>query len=245
MNALLSYQFDEEPVRIVMIAGDPWFVANDVAKALGYRVAADMAKMLEEDEKGMHIVHTLGGEQSVIVISESGMYAAVLKSRREEAKRFRKWVTAEVLPSLRKTGRYQMHDLGLPPSQPQDLDPIRLSAGANVVRLAARLYGPVAARRLWAQVGLPPCVVDSEAVFDGDPMAVPLKAYLADRMATTINQAAEGMGLQDIDWTTRHRIGRLLRMRGWKPRTQKVGKTAAVVYSRPASATVIENGEDA
>lgn len=239
-NALLSYQFDDTPVRIVMVAGDPWFVANDVAKALGYREAYDMCRNLDADEKGAHNVHSLGGTQEMNIISESGLYAAVLKSRKEEAKRFRKWVTGEVLPSLRKTGRYQMHDLDPPPVQSIDLDPTRLSVGVAVVREARRLFGPAAARGLWQQVGLPPCVVDSEAVFDGDPIAEPLKAYLADRAETTISQAAEGMGITELDWTTRNRIGRLLAMWGWSQRTRKVGKRAARVFTRPAAATIIE-----
>ncbi|PTR07861.1 MULTISPECIES: Bro-N domain-containing protein [Novosphingobium] len=239
-NALLAYEFDEHPVRIVMVAGDPWFVANDLAKALGYTQAPHMVRMLDDDEKGIHIVDTLGGHQEMNIISESGMYAAVLKSRRDEARRFRKWVTSEVLPALRKTGQYQMHDLDPPPLQSIDLDPSRLVAGVSVVREARRLWGPAAARALWAQVGLPPCVVDSEAVFDGDPMAAPLKAYLADRAETTIGQAAEGMGIDEPDWSTRQRIGRLLAMWGWTQRTRKIGKRAARVFSRPASAMTIE-----
>lgn len=239
-TALLSYQFEENPVRIVMVAGDPWFVANDVARALGYTRQQEMVRNLDEDEKGVHNVHSLGGAQEMNIISESGLYAAVLKSRKEEAKRFRKWVTGEVLPSLRKTGRYQMHDLDPPPVQAIDLDPTRLVAGVSVVREARRLFGPAAARGLWQQVGLPPCVVDSEAVFDGDPIAEPLKAYLADRAETTISQAAEGMGITDLDWTTRNRIGRLLAMWGWSQRTRKVGKRAARVFTRPAAAAIIE-----
>lgn len=234
LNALTSYQFEESPVRIVMIAGDPWFVATDLAAALGYAQSAFMCRMLEEDEKGLHIVQTLGGKQEMNIISESGMYACVLKSRREEAKRFRKWVTAEVLPALRKTGRYEMHDHDPAPAQALDMDPVRLQAGANVVRLAMRLYGPAAARGLWAQVGLPPCISDSEAVFDGDPIAAPLKAFLADKQETTIAQAADGMGMMDIDWSTRQRIGRLLAMWGWQQRTRKLDRRAARVFSRPA-----------
>lgn len=239
-TALLSYQFDEEPVRVIMVAGDPWFVANDVARVLGYRDAFNMCRNLEDDERGTHIVSTPSADQEMNIISESGLYAAVLKSRKDEAKRFRKWVTGEVLPSLRKTGRYQMHDLDPPPVQAIDLDPSRLVAGVSVVREARRLFGPAAARGLWAQVGLPPCVVDSEAVFDGDPMAEPLKAYLTDKAETTISQAAEGMGIDEPDWSTRQRIGRLLAMWGWSQRTRKVGKRAARVFTRPASATIIE-----
>jgi hypothetical protein len=235
MNALLAYQFEENPVRVVLIAGDPWFVANDLAKALGYGQAAFMTRNLEEDEKGMHIVQTLGGAQEVSVISESGMYAAIFKSRRDEARRFRKWVTSEVLPELRRTGRYEMGGGDPPPVQALDLDPQRLTAGINVVREARRLFGPMAARNLWTQVGLPAVVADSEAAFDGDPLAAPLKAWLADRQETTIQLAAEGMGLSDIDWSTRYRIGKLLALWGWTGRNRKVarGRTARV-FTRPA-----------
>lgn len=234
MNALLAYQFEENPVRVVMIAGEPWFVANDLAKALGYREARDMTRNLDDDEKGLHIVQTLGGMQEVSVVSESGMYAAIFKSRREEAQRFRKWVTSEVLPELRRTGKYQMHELEPPPPQAIDLDPSRLVAGVSVIREARRLFGPAAARRLWMQVGLPPVVADSDAVFDGDPMALPLKAYLADKQETTIAQAADGMGIEDLDWSTRYRIGKLLALWGWQQRTRKVAKhRAARVFTRP------------
>lgn len=242
-NALLAYQFEEAPVRIVMIAGDPWFVANDLARALGYARQQDMCKMLEDDEMGVTSNDTLGGRQEMNIISESGMYAAVLKSRKEEARRFRKWVTAEVLPSLRKTGRYQLHDMEPPPAQALDMDPVRLTAGVSVIREARRLFGPAAARNLWVQVGLPPCISDSEAVFDGDPMAVPLRAWLEDKAETTISHAAEGMGIDDPDWSTRQRIGRLLAMWGWQQRTRKLGRKAARVFSRPASTAVV-NGED-
>jgi len=234
MNALISYQFDDEPIRIVMVAGDPWFVANDLAKALGYALAPHMVRMLDDDEKGIHIVDTLGGHQEMNIISESGMYAAVLKSRRPEAKRFRKWVTSEVLPALRKTGSYQLHNIEPAPPVPLDYDPLRMVAGVSVIREARRLFGPSAARRLWMQVGLPPCIADSDAVFDGDPLALPLKAYLADKIQTTIAEAGEGMGLDILDWPTRHRIGKLLAMWGWQQKTQRMahGRTARV-FHRP------------
>lgn len=246
MTALLAFQFEEQSVRIVMIAGEPWWVANDLALALGYTRAPDMVRILDEDEKGVHNVHTLGGSQEMSVISESGMYHASFKSRKEVAVRFRKWVTNDLLPTLRRTGKYEMPGFEPPPAQALDLDPIRLSAGANVVRLAIRLYGPQAARSLWAQVGLPPVTPDSEGVLDADPFAVPLRAYLADRQETTIQQAADGIGLSDIDWSTRCRIGRILSLWGWTAANRKVarGKTARV-FTRPAPAAseiVIEQG---
>lgn len=244
MSALLSYQFDDAPVRVVMIAGDPWFVANDLARVLEIRNSRDALSRLDEDEKGVTTSDTLGGIQEMNVVSESGMYALVLGSRKPEARRFRKWVTSEVLPELRRTGKYQMHELEPAPPQAIDLDPSRLVAGVSVIREARRLFGPMAARKLWVQVGLPPVVADSEAAFDGDPLAEPLKAYLADLAETTIQQACEGIGIEDPDWSTRYRIGKLLAMWGWAARNRKVAKhRTARVFSRPAPVRVVDGGE--
>lgn len=215
-NAVLQYDFDEAPVRVVLIAGDPWFVAGDLAKALGYREARDMTRNLHDDEKGTHIVCTPGGQQEMNIVSESGMYAAIFKSRRPEAERFRKWVTSEVLPAIRKTGRYEMPGLDLPPVVPMDLDPIRLNAGVAAVREARRLYGNQAARSIWTQVGLPAPIVNAYPVIEGDNFAAPLKAWLEDKTETTALWAARGIGLDDIDNALLIRIGALLRTLGWK-----------------------------
>ena len=104
--APVVFNFQSNEVRIVVRDGNPWFVASDVADALEYREGKDMARILDDDEKGAHIMRTLGGDQSVTIISESGLYHAVLKSRKPKAKQFRRWVTSEVLPAIRKTGRY-------------------------------------------------------------------------------------------------------------------------------------------
>jgi prophage antirepressor-like protein len=107
MNQISVFNFRTTEVRTVAINGEVWFVASDIAKALDYAEAKDMTRVLDEDEKGRHIVPTPSGEQEMIVINESGMYHAVLKSRKPEAKPFRKWVTSEVLPAIRKTGKYE------------------------------------------------------------------------------------------------------------------------------------------
>lgn len=101
------FQFkQQQEVRAVLIDGEPWFVAGDVAGALAYTEATKMTRILDDDEKGLHIVETLGGPQEVLVINESGLYSAILRSRKPEAKAFKKWVTAEVLPAIRKHGMY-------------------------------------------------------------------------------------------------------------------------------------------
>lgn len=105
----LSFRFHEEHlVRVVVIEDEPWFVAADVCEVLAYGHTPHAMRMLDDDEKGVHKLDTLGGAQSVSIISESGLYALVLRSRKPEARQFRKWVTAEVLPAIRKTGRYEV-----------------------------------------------------------------------------------------------------------------------------------------
>lgn len=103
----IPFYFDDQPVRTLLINDQPWFVATDVAAALDYRDAHNMCRNLDGDEKGTQIVSTLHGDQHATIINESGLYSAILRSRKAEAKRFKKWVTAEVLPAIRKTGQYQ------------------------------------------------------------------------------------------------------------------------------------------
>ncbi|MHA0354454.1 BRO-N domain-containing protein [Bordetella bronchiseptica] len=126
------FNFGAHPIRIVMRDGEPWLVASDVASALGYLTAKDAARHLDDDEKGRHIVPTPGGNQNVTIINESGLYALVLRSRKPEARKFAKWVTSEVLPSIRKTGSY-----GTP-----RIDPARLhqaqALAAQVAAVASR-----------------------------------------------------------------------------------------------------------
>ena len=86
--------------------GEPWWVAKDVCNVLGLTNSRMALEALDEDEKGVSKVYTLGGEQDMNIISESGLYALIMRSNKPEAKRFRKWVTGEVLPTLRKTGHY-------------------------------------------------------------------------------------------------------------------------------------------
>ena len=94
-------------IRTVTVGDEPWFVASDIAKVLGYRMASDLARRIDEDDKGTHIMSTQGGEQAMLIINESGLYSAILGSKLGSAKRFKHWVTAEVLPAIRKTGGYQ------------------------------------------------------------------------------------------------------------------------------------------
>lgn len=120
-NELIPFDFEGRPVRVVTDAqGEPWFVAADVAQSLDYRMASDMTRSLDDDEKGTQIVRTPSGDQEMLVINESGLYSAILKSRKPEAKRFKRWVTQEVLPAIRKTGRYALSGTPALPAPTQD-----------------------------------------------------------------------------------------------------------------------------
>jgi prophage antirepressor-like protein len=120
------FNFNIYPIRVVVRDDEPWFIASDVADALEYRNAPDLTRFLDDDEAATHIVRSRsenGVEQSreVTIINESGLYHAVLKSRKPKAQLFRRWVTSEVLPAVRKTGRYALAD------KPPSYDPAKAS----------------------------------------------------------------------------------------------------------------------
>lgn len=100
------FDFQGHEVRVLVEDGAPRWVASDVAKVLGYRMASDMTRRLDEDEKGTRSVRTPGGEQEVTTITESGLYSVILGSKIPAAREFKRWVTHEVLPSIRRHGAY-------------------------------------------------------------------------------------------------------------------------------------------
>lgn len=110
MNELTVFQNpDFGAVRSLTMDGDPWFVGKDVASALGYRdsVNALKAHVDVEDKRGWQIT-TPKGQQQATIINESGLYSLILSSKLPDAKKFKRWVTSEVLPAIRKTGRFAM-----------------------------------------------------------------------------------------------------------------------------------------
>lgn len=110
MTDLTAFHFDDLPLRVVERDGDPWFVLADVCRVLEIANSRDAAGRLDEDEKGVVITDTPGGPQKTIIINESGLWSLVLVSRKPQAKQFKKWITAEVIPSIRKTGGYGSAD---------------------------------------------------------------------------------------------------------------------------------------
>ena len=98
---------ENTPVRVRVMNGQTWFVAKDVCKVLGIEKVRNAVSRLEDDERGPVLVDTLGGTQRMSAVSESGLYHLVFQSRKPEARKFRRWVTGEVLPQIRMTGGYR------------------------------------------------------------------------------------------------------------------------------------------
>ena len=105
MNEIVKV-YKNSPVRIVEKDGEPWFVAKDVCDILALGNPRSSIALLDEDERGVHSMDTPSGKQEMGIISEAGLYSLILRSRKPEAKAFKRWVTHEVLPSIRKTGAY-------------------------------------------------------------------------------------------------------------------------------------------
>lgn len=93
-------------IRVVERDGEPWFVAVDICGALDIANSRDALTRIDEDEKGVALTDTLGGAQEVAVVNEPGLYSLVLGSRKSEARAFKRWITHDVIPAIRKTGMY-------------------------------------------------------------------------------------------------------------------------------------------
>ena len=106
MNELTIFNFENQQVRTIIQDSEPWFVAKDVCDVLGHTNSRVATERLDEDEKGVSKVYTPGGGQEMTIINESGLYALVLTSNIPKAKAFKRWITHEVIPQIRKSGVY-------------------------------------------------------------------------------------------------------------------------------------------
>ena len=138
MNELKVFNNPEfGKVRTVEINGEPWLVGKDVAAALGYQNPQRAIRdHVDEEDKGVTEMVTPGGKQSVPIINESGLYSLVLSSKLPGAKKFRRWVTSEVLPSIRKTGHYTAK-----PMTDYQMESIRVRKAQLLERLAKEYDG--------------------------------------------------------------------------------------------------------
>jgi len=207
MTSIIPFQFEQHEVRVVEIDGEPWWIAMDVAESLGYSEAYKMTSRLDEDEKQNLQIGGFGN-RGVTIINESGLYTAVLGSEKPEAKRFKKWITSEVLPAIRRAGQYQMK----PPVSPAALaDHLLLAETAarmlNICESGKLQMLGVAAQRCGINpVGLLPAyAVDAPADHATAGSSLPafslthlLKEHGVPMSAIKANKALEQAGLLEV-----------------------------------------------
>ena len=164
---IIPFDFEEQAVRVVMRDGDPWFVAADVCRVLELGNTAQAVSRLDDDERdGIISDDTVGRSNRLTIISESGLYALVLTSRKPEARRFRKWITAEVLPALRTVGRYDLpiaETAAIEVGDVADLPIREAELWLSMVREARLTRGSKAAAQIWLQSPLPPLLGPASA----------------------------------------------------------------------------------
>ena len=129
---VIPFEYEGKPVRVVEVGGDPWFVAADVCAVLGIRDVGQAVERLDEDERGGCLIPTPGGEQTVRCVSEPGMYKLVLRSDKPGAEPFIRHVTHDILPVVRKTGRYEA------PNAPKVAEPINDKSATAALNACAR-----------------------------------------------------------------------------------------------------------
>lgn len=195
--AMQSFGFGEQLVRAVDRSGVAWFVGNDVCAALELLNPRQAMAKLEDDERDcVQIVDAIGRERETTIISESGVYALVFTSRKAAAKEFRRWVTGEVLPALRRRGEYRLASsiedepapspaLSMTMETPDQFEALRMKL--RTVEAARMAFGAVGARRAWRMAGLPD-LSDPEAVA---PPALAVIAALHRSLSEWLQQRTE------------------------------------------------------
>lgn len=150
-NQVSHFYFEHQfSIRTVLIGGEPWFVAKDVCTAIDIDVT--QTRKLDDDERGLYSIQTLSGSQQMSIINESGLYTLILRCR-DAVKpgtvphRFRKWVTNEVLPTIRKTGRYE-HPVATPRRTAEPLTPSDMNNINHLVVLMTRQFARTGSWRL-------------------------------------------------------------------------------------------------
>lgn len=133
MNEMQIFHYENNQIRTILKDGEPWWVLADVCQVLEIKNSRDVTTRLDEDEKGVGQIDTLGGNQNMTIINESGLYKVILRSDKPEAKKFTRWVTHEVLPAIRKTGQYI-----IPGTSPQ-ICPLKPSSAGEVAQLLRTL----------------------------------------------------------------------------------------------------------
>jgi prophage antirepressor-like protein len=190
MNKVTIFKYEENKlVRTMNVSGEPWFVLKDVCDVLGLSTPARVAERLDSDEVSQaHLIDSMGRSQEMTIISESGLYNVILRSDKPEAKPFRKWVTAVVLPSIRKNGGYIAGQ--------EELSPQELMAKALLVAQKTLTDRDVRIKELTAQNQIM------------QPKAEYFDELVARNLLTNFRETAKELGIKEKDfigWLLDHR----------------------------------------
>ena len=144
--AVLPFRYhDAADLRTVALDGEPWFVAADVAAILELGNVHSSLALLDDDERGIHTMETPSGDQPMVIVSEAGLYSLILRSRKAEAKPFKRWLTHTVLPEIRKTGSYGVQAPALPRTYAEALRALADEAEAHeLAKVRVRELEPAA-----------------------------------------------------------------------------------------------------
>lgn len=156
MSGIIPFDFEEQAVRVVMRTDEPWFVAADVCRVLEIANTTQAVQRLDEDE--VTLCQIEGSHRPTNLVSESGLYALVIRSDKPAARRFRKWITAEVLPAIRRTGRYDPLPAAAPVQTEGDIAGIpyrEAELWLSMVREARLTRGARAGSAIWDRSPLP------------------------------------------------------------------------------------------
>ena len=204
MSQIIPFDFESHALRVNLdAAGQPWFVAADVCAALELPETHKAIARLDDDEKGRNSIPTPGGQQDMSVVNESGLYNLVLGSRKPEAKRFKRWITHEVLPSIRKTGSYaSATSLSALPSPTQDRVSSLLLIGEAVAKVPGVKHGIAMAATLtciFENTGLSIETMRRALPANDEPFAAMNPTKLGQQLgmaARSVNARLAAMGLQ-------------------------------------------------
>ncbi|MCE7026434.1 Bro-N domain-containing protein [Jiella avicenniae] len=224
MSGLANFAFEEHLVRVVERDGEPWFAGKDVCRCLEIEKHHQALDSLDGDERGTCTVGTPSGHQTMVVISEPGVYRLVFRSRKPAAERFKRWLAHEVIPAIRRTGRYETTPAAIVDTEAP------LMAKVAAVRLALRLFGRDNARALWHRLELPAMDAPaSDAEAGARNAAACLDHLLAARIEDGLTiRAAIGAGVPERDALFSAGLGIV------GPRTREEGFQLFVPNQHPA-----------
>lgn len=155
LSEIIPFDFEEQAVRVILRDGEPWFAAVDVCRVLEHSNPTMALKGLDEDE--VTLSQSEGNHRPMNFVSESGLYALIVRSDKPNAKRFRKWVTSEVLPSIRRNGRFELPEAAPAEAAVPGIGTIReAELWLSMVREARLLAGTKAGLAMWGRSPLPP-----------------------------------------------------------------------------------------